>query len=159
MLGVRCPPAPHQRGPWVQTDHIICDDQCFRPKTHVIYHSNNDIRRVAIRWHDMDDVKLKIRPRQTLMSSIGKFPQRRKIEGQVQILVKRLLTQEKVQIVIWCVLFALDKAMELGATGLIINYIQGRRTRGARALLESGIYRVKFLKISKMSFFLLFRPP
>ena len=60
----------------------------------------------------MDDVKLKIRPRQTLMSSIGKFPQRRKIEGQVQILVKRLvLTQEKAQIVnVVCVLFALDKS-------------------------------------------------
>ena len=57
------------------------------------------------------------------------------------------------------------KTLIFNYPGTFINFedvfIQGWRTRGAGGPgpLELGIYRVKFLKIHKISFFLLLGPP
>ena len=102
----------------VQIDHIICDYQYFRPKTHIIYHSNNGI---LVVWQSVD-MTWTWNPRyaqdKPLSSSIWKVtPKAKHWEGQVQIFWKGFLAQEeKAQVVIiWymCVLFALNKAMKL----------------------------------------------
>ena len=107
----------------VQIDHIICDYQYFRPKTHIIYHSC----RVAVRWHGMD-VESKIRPRQTLIVvDLESYPKGETLRGSSSNSLKRFSYARRKSTscynLVYVCPFCPWQSYEIGAIGLIINYI------------------------------------